>query len=50
MLARYLIGGVAGEKNPVEGREWLERAAAQGIAEAESDLAELVASHSARRG
>jgi TPR repeat protein len=35
MLGRYLIAGLAGELNPEEGRRWLERAAAQGIAEAE---------------
>jgi uncharacterized protein len=37
MLGRYLAGGVAGERNTVEGLEWLGRAAAQGIADAESD-------------
>jgi TPR repeat protein len=39
MLGRYLVKGVAGELNPVEGRLWLEPAIAQGIAEAEPDLA-----------
>jgi TPR repeat protein len=38
MLARYLGTGAAGEANRVEAREWLERAAAQGIADAETDL------------
>jgi TPR repeat protein len=38
MLGRYLVSG-AGDLDPVEGRKWLERAAAQGIAEAEQDLA-----------
>jgi len=32
MLARYLAGGVAGERNPAEARLWLERVLAQGIA------------------
>jgi uncharacterized protein len=41
MLGRYLVAGAAGERNSIEGRDWLERAAAQGIVEAESDLAEL---------
>src|ERR1700758_1258717 len=35
MLARYLASGAAGEVNPVETRHWLERAAEQGIPEAE---------------
>jgi TPR repeat protein len=41
MLARYLISGAAGEKSPTEARVWLERAVAQGVPEAESDLAEM---------
>ena len=41
MLGRYLAGGVAGEHDPVQARLWLERAAAQGILDAESDLAAL---------
>jgi TPR repeat protein len=41
MLGRYLASGVAGEPNPQEAREWLERAVAQGVAEAQHDLAEL---------
>jgi TPR repeat protein len=44
MLGRYLVVGVAGEPNPGEGRQWLQRAAAQGIADAETDLAALLAS------
>jgi hypothetical protein len=39
MLGRYLTSGAAGDLDPAEGRKWLERAAAQGIAEAEQDLA-----------
>ena len=41
MLGRYLRSGVADELNPEEAREWLERAAAQGVADAQHDLAEL---------
>ena len=44
MLGRYLVRGVADEFDPVEGRRWLERAAEQGIPEAEVDLAELTSS------
>ena len=44
MLGRYLVRGVADEVDPVEGRLWLERAVAQGIPEAEVDLAELTSS------
>jgi TPR repeat protein len=43
MLGRYLTRGAAGERNAIEARDWLERAAEQGIDEAESDLAELAA-------
>jgi TPR repeat protein len=43
MLGRYLAGGVAGERNRAEARLWLERALAQGMPEAEVDLAELTA-------
>ena len=39
MLGRYLMNGAAGDLNPVEGRMWLERAVAQGVADAEIDLA-----------
>jgi TPR repeat protein len=38
MLGRYLLNGLAGDLNPAEGRMWLERAVAQGIADAEHDL------------
>jgi len=38
MLGRYLAGGVTGQP---EARAWLERVAAQGIAEAQDDLATL---------
>jgi hypothetical protein len=38
MLGRYLYAGAAGECNPVEAREWLERAVAQGIDDARHDL------------
>ena len=41
MLGRYLDAGAAGELDPAEARTWLERAAAQGIAEAGQDLATL---------
>ena len=41
MLARYLTSGAAGEKRPAEARMWLERAAAQGVPEAEGELAEM---------
>jgi TPR repeat protein len=41
MLGRYLAGGVAGDPDDQEARLWLERAVAQGIAEAEPDLAAL---------
>ena len=41
MLGRYLASGAAGERNPLEARLWLERAVAQGISDAEPDLAEL---------
>ena len=41
MLGRYLTNGLAGDLKPKEGRLWLERAAAQGTAEAESEVAAL---------
>ena len=41
MLGRYLKSGVASEPNPAKAREWLERAVAQGVADAQQDLAEL---------
>jgi hypothetical protein len=37
MLARYLASGAAGKPSPVEARLWLERAAAQGVPDAEAD-------------
>jgi len=40
-LGRYLAGGVAGERNAAEARLWLERALAQGVTDAEPDLAAL---------
>jgi hypothetical protein len=43
MLGRYLTSGVAGDLDTVEGRKWLERAAAQGVADAEQDLASVPA-------
>jgi hypothetical protein len=39
ILGRYLAEGVVGEQNPVEARWWFEQAAAQGIEEAQADLA-----------
>ena len=41
MLGRYLASGAAGKPNPLEARIWLERAVAQGVLDAEADLAEL---------
>jgi len=41
MLGRYLAAGAAGDRQPGEARLWLERAMAQGIDEAEQDLAGL---------
>jgi hypothetical protein len=41
MLGRYLAEGAAGESNPAEARSWFEQAAAQGIEEAQADLAAL---------
>ena len=43
MLGRYLLAGVTGDPALEEGRMWLERAAAQGITEAEQDLLPLTA-------
>ena len=43
MLGRYLVAGVVDPPNLLEAREWLEQAVAQGIAEAQSDLASLPA-------
>jgi uncharacterized protein len=44
MLGRYLSSGAEGDPDDEEGRLWLERAVAQGIADAEPDLAALRAS------
>ncbi|AAW60490.1 SEL1-like repeat protein [Gluconobacter oxydans] len=41
MLGRYLVRGLAGVTDPVEGRIWLERAKAQNIRDAEAELALL---------
>ena len=41
MLGRFLLRNVAGEHNPTEARVWLERAAAQGLQDAKTDLAAL---------
>ena len=41
MLGRHLAAGAAGEPDSAEAKAWLERAVAQGIAEAEQDLAAL---------
>ncbi len=41
MLGRYLARGLGGPRDPVEARLWLERAVAQGLVEARSDLAGL---------
>jgi uncharacterized protein len=48
MLGRYLIDGAAGKHDLAEGRLWLERAAGQGIADAEIDLAKLGSSTDSR--
>ena len=39
MRGRYLMNDAAGDLNPVESRMWLERAVAQGVTDAEHDLA-----------
>lgn len=41
MLGRYLVRGLAGVTDLVEGRSWLERAKAQGIQDAEAELINL---------
>jgi uncharacterized protein len=41
MLGRYLAEGVAGEPDPAAARAWFEQAAAQGIEDAQADLAAL---------
>jgi hypothetical protein len=38
MLARYLAAGIAGEPNAAEAIDWLERAADQGVEEAQQEL------------
>jgi TPR repeat protein len=59
MMGRYLARGLAGECDVEQARRWLERAVAQGLREAQRDLAALPPlatsqaaglSHSARRG
>ena len=47
MLGRYLARGLAGDRNPAEARVWLERAVAQGLAEARNDLDALPAAEPA---
>ena len=41
MLGRYLAEGAAGDPDPASARQWFEQAAAQGIEEAQADLAAL---------
>jgi TPR repeat protein len=41
MLGRYLARGLAGDRDADQARTWLERAVAQGLQEARSDLAAL---------
>jgi TPR repeat protein len=41
MLGRYLARGLAGERDFVQARHWLEKAVGQGLAEARSDLSTL---------
>jgi len=41
MLGRYLARGLAGERDPEAARLWLGRAAAQGLADADLDLASI---------
>jgi TPR repeat protein len=41
MLGRYLAAGATGEPQPEEARDWFEQALAQGVLEAEEDLAAL---------
>ena len=41
MLGRYLAEGAAGKPDPSEARLWFEQATAQGIEEAQADLAAL---------
>ena len=41
MLGRYLARALGGERNLEEARLWLEKAKAQGLRDAEADLAAL---------
>ena len=41
MLGRYLARGLAGQKDLAQARAWLEKAASQGLDEANRDLASL---------
>ena len=41
MLGRYLARGLAGERDVERARRWLERAVAQGLQEAQRDVAAL---------
>ena len=41
MLGRYLARGLAGQRDEVEARVWLERAQSQGLSEVAGDLARL---------
>jgi len=41
MLGRFLMRGLAGERNEEEARKWLLKAQAQGLEEAGNDLARL---------
>ena len=43
MLGRYLAEGAAGEFDPTQARSWFEQAVAQGIEEAQADLAAMPA-------
>jgi TPR repeat protein len=41
MLGRFLMRGLAGERNDSEAREWLEKAKLQGMGEADAELQRL---------
>ena len=47
MLGRYLARALAGEQNTDEARSWLEKALAQGLTDAQGDLAALPAAKNA---
>jgi len=47
MLGRFLMRGLAGERNDEEARAWLEKAKMQGMTEAEADLERLTAGSAA---